>query len=183
MKRVFAVILMIMLAVTGSVGCAQEIRTRENTVVIGGIEEKITETMYVSPSGFTLWYPADMFAVAQDNENECITPVNAADGACYLMIVPVEIPVEEADAFIHEATGGYMEGEAEISEIQEGQLDSGLDVKSVQAVTAEEYHRYYLITGKGRVFCVTAIFPLEAAEGFGARMEQIIATFDVVTSE
>jgi len=181
MKRVFAFILACILMMTAGSAFAQE--TRERTVMLEGIEETITETMYLSPNGFSLWYPADLFKVVSEYGHETIVPADETIENVSLMIVPVDIPVEESEAFIYEATGGYMEDEAEISEVQEGKLDSGLDVKSVQAALAEEIHRFYLITGADKVFCLTAMFPIETAEGFGARMEQIISTFDIAAAE
>ena len=183
MKRVFVLILAIMLAVSGISAFALENATRQRAIMLEGIEETITETFYASPNGFTMWYPEDMFRIASEYNHEVFLPADETIENVSLMIVPVEIPVEESDAFIYEATGGYMEGEAEISDVREGNLESGIGVKTVQAVTNTEVHRYYLLAGKEKVFCLTAIFPIEAMEGFGARFEQLIATFDVAAEE
>ena len=182
MKRVSVLILAFILVICVCSAWAQEIITRESTVLLEGMDESI-ETRYDDPDGLTFWYSADLFAVSEEYGNIRLVPLDETIENMSLMIVPVDIPVEESEAFIHEATGGYMPGEAEISEITESKLESGLDVKHVQAVMQNEIHSYYLITGEDKVYCVTAIFPVEAAEGFGARMAHIISTFEIASAE
>lgn len=182
MKKTLAIILFVIMAVS-SIALASPVQTREGVIMLEGMEEPVTETLYESVNGFSLWYPADTFAIVQENGNDVIRPADASIEGVSLIIVPVDIPVEESEALILEATGGYMPGEAEISEIAEWQLESGLNVKSVDALCEGVINRFYLITGHDRVYCLTATYSLEAAEGFGARLDHIVATFEVVTGE
>lgn len=180
MKKVSAFILGFILVFCANPVFAQEMPARESGVVIEGIEETISETRYESENGFALWYPSETFRVYSEYGHETIVPLDETVDDVSLMIVPVDIPVDQAEAFIHEATGGYMPDEAVISEITEWKLDSGLNVKTVQATLAEEIHRFYLITGEESVYCVTAMFPLEALEGYGVRLERIVSTMEAV---
>lgn len=182
MKRALAIILFAILAVS-SIAFASPVETRESVIALEGMEEPVTETLYESVNGFSIWYPADTFAIVQEHGNDVIRPADASIEGVSLIIVPVDIPVEESEALIHEATGGYMPGEAEISEITEWQLESGLNVKSVDALCEGVINRFYLIAGSDRVYCLTATYPLEAAEGFGTRFDYIVATFEVVAGE
>jgi hypothetical protein len=179
MKRVYVFILAFIL-LAGSVACAQ---TRESVIILEGMEEKITETLYESPDGFRLWYPEDMFRIEDFYGNDRVLPADETVEGVELIVVPVDIPTEEAGAMIAEATGGYMEGEAEIGEIEEYSLASGLEVKSVQVLCEGMISRFYLITGNESVFCLTAMYPLEAAEGFGVRINAIVDTFETVSKE
>ncbi len=174
MKKVLAVLIMLTLVIFGS-ALAQ---TRESTIMIEGMEEKIVETRYESANGFSLWYPADMFKVEDFYGNDKILPADETIEGVELLIVPVDIPVEESEGLIQEAGGGYMEGEAEIGEIEKYVLESGLEVSRVEVLCEGVVNRFYLITGNDKVFCLTATFPLEAAEGFGVRFENIIAGFE-----
>ena len=175
MKKLSAIIVAVMLAFCAYTGNAQEIISGESLV--------LQEAVYESPNGFMIMYPADSFSISEEYGNDLIVPVDAALEGVSVMIVPVDIPVEESEGFIYEATGGYMEGEAVISEITGWQLASGMDVKHVQAMTAEEYHRFYLITGFDRVICVTVMYPIETPEETVSHLENIIASFEVITSE
>jgi len=175
MKKLSAIVLAIMLALCACTACAQEI--------VPGESLALAEALYESPNGFMLMYPADGFSITEQYGNDLIVPVDAALEGISVMVVPVDIPVEEAEGFIYEATGGYMEGEAVISEITGWQLASGMDVKHVQAEMAEEFHRYFLITGFDSVFCVTMIYPVGIAEETVTSLENIIASFAVITSE
>ena len=179
MKRVFAFILAFILMTV----CAAGAQTRESVITLEGMEEKITETLYESPNGFSLWYPDDTFMIGDFYGNDRLLPADETIEGVELIIVPVDIPVEGSEGMIYEAVGGYMDGEAEIGEIEEYSLASGLDVKTVQVLCEGIISRFYLITGNDRVFCLTAMYPLEAAEGFGARINAVVETFETVSEE
>lgn len=180
MKKVWILVLSLMLAVSGISAMAEPVPSREGTVIVEGMEEQVTEFQYESLNGFTFWYPIEYFMVVCENDYDVVYPADAEIEGVSMTIVPVEVPVEEADALLDEAMGGYMEGEAEIGDIQEMQISETVNAKTVDVICEDVVYRFYLITGNEKVFCLMATFPLEALEGFGTRLDSVVSTFEIL---
>lgn len=180
MKRVWILALSLMLAVSGMSAMAEPVATREGTVIVEGMEEKVTEVRYESLNGFTFWYPIDNFMVVYENDCDVVYPSDVEIEGVSMTIVPVDVPVEEADVLLAEAVGGYAEDEAEIGEVQEMEISETVSAKTVNVICEGTVYRFYLITGNEKVFCLTATFPLEALEGFGVRLDSVVSTFEIL---
>ena len=174
MKKLLAIALALVL--TLSMGALAETRTR--TDVIDGVQQQITETRYESAAGFSLWYRADAVEPLVNDFNDCFVPVGAGvDSDTVLLIVPVDIPLSEADSLIYEATGGYGP-EYEISVVYNEMLDNGMMMKSVSAYTDSSIDYYHLVTDGERVLCITALYTLESAEAYAAVFFDMISSLE-----
>ena len=65
-----------------------------------------------------------------------------------------------------------------MGEIQTFTLDSGLEAKSIEVLSGGVVYRYYFIPGSMLTLCVTAQFPEEATEGYGARIDEMVQSVE-----
>lgn len=177
MKKVLAILIVLTLSAACFAGFAEGADTRESVLIIEGTEEKITEQLYESFKGYSIWYSTDTFAIHSGIGYDTVSPIDASIDDVYMTIVPVEIAIEDADALLDEAVGGYDPENAIISDVSERQLESGFSVKSVEVQSEGMINRFYLICGNDKVFCLNAFFPEEAIEGYGVRLEAIVDSF------
>lgn len=180
MKKVLTLTLAIFMFLYAGIACAENVQTRESTVMIEGTEESITETLYESPQGFRIWYPADLFIVTHEDGNDYFGTVPGFVDAG-VAIVDGQMSYQAADEMLGAeiemsiANGGSMMGE-----IEEWKLESGVIVKHVEIIYGDNHNPVYNLYGSDRVFCISCYYPAEAAEGIGARIERMISTFELV---
>ena len=170
--------------------------TRVSVIEGEGIREEIVETLYTSEYGYNLWYPAellapvDMKAVGEKDgavymfdvfvpawylEVEEEVPANEL---IYMMIVPTDVPVEYADDFLLEATGGFDPGVAVIGEARELETDTDTVIKTIDVEENGVVFRYYLVMNAERMLCITTTFPVDALEGYAIHIERLVASIN-----
>ena len=90
------------------------------------------------------------------------------------------LTADDAEASLQEAS--YTEdADATVGEIESFTMDSGVSVSTVEVISGGVVYRYYFIAGDSLTLCVTAQFPEEATEGYGARMEEMVAGIEFAT--
>lgn len=90
------------------------------------------------------------------------------------------LTAEDAEASLQEAS--YTEdADATVGEIESFTMDSGVSASTVEVISGGVVYRYYFIAGDSLTLCVTAQFPEEATEGYGARMEEMVAGIEFAT--
>lgn len=184
-KKLFALALSVALALCAVAVCeTAQPETRETLVSIEGTEETIVETRFVSQSGYSLWYPADMFTCEEADGQARFVPVDGVEAMADvgMIVVPVDVAVEDADSLLGEATANYG-AEAAVGEAVEWTNESGASVRSVEVAQEQRVDRFYLVTGGDSVFCVTATYLPEMTEGFGARMETMVRTMEIAAAD
>lgn len=179
MRKVLIAALAAIIALGSAAATAEPVQSRESTIVVEGTEENITELLYESVNGFSLWYPVENFLIVHENGIDVVYPADEEIENVSMTIVPVDIPMDEAAALIDEAIGSYDAEKDTISDVTEGELDSGLNIKYVEVLSEGMVNRFYLVTGEDKVFCLNAAFPVEATEGFGTRLERIVFTMEL----
>ena len=203
MKKVLAVLLS--LALFGGAALAEtDAQTRQRDITVDGVTETIEETLFTAPSGYSIWLQDGWQlqfgmegAMAPENIPEggmpegipegddiadmemgfiadVYAPLDAQDAS--LTVQPTaDLTAEDADSFLGEAT--YTEdAEAVVSEISSFAMEDGSEARTVEVISGGVAYRYYFIAGDGLSLCVTAQFPEGDAEGYGARMEEMIAS-------
>ena len=185
MKKFVSVICAVLILL--SVFACAESETRTSVITVEGIEEEITETLHVSEGGYSLWYQADKFLLntaedqthlfAIDSTPEGVE-IGIGTSAAYLLVVPIDIAYEDTDAFLMEATGGFDPSVAVIGEPASETLENGIEIKTVTVTEEATAFTYYIVTNGEKVLCVSAICPIEALEGFGARFYDIVKTIE-----
>ena len=90
------------------------------------------------------------------------------------------LTADDAEASLQEAS--YTEdADATVGEIESFTMDSGVSASTVEVISGGVVYRYYFIAGDSLTLCVTAQFPEEATEGYGARMEEMVAGIEFAT--
>ena len=186
MKKLFSVLIAaVMLLTCFAAAEAIQPETRESVIMLEGIEETITETLHADEAGYSIWYQAELFALeAADGQAHFFAIDSTAEGEepglltsdSYLLVVPVEITQEEIDAFLMEATGGFDPEAATIGEVFRETLENGAELSRVSVFDETTAYSYYIVTNGDIVLCVSAICPLEAMEGWGARFDHMVKT-------
>lgn len=153
------------------------VRTR--VVLMQGEDEEITETRYYSPYGYELWYDANLVRL------------NSPEGAGYEEFVPIDpdalppvsLTIVLADAsedevgeLFNEAIADHANANWAMTDIWPDNLDSGLPCQVCEGFKDGVIIRLYQIRGALGTYCVTAMFPEEAIEGYGARLDVMIKT-------
>jgi len=179
MKKVLVLTLAMFMFVYTGIACAENVQTRESVVMIEGTEEFITETLYESPQGFLVWYPADLFAVTHEEGTDYFdTAPDFIEAG--VAIVDGQMSYQAADEMLEaEIEMSIANGGSVIGEIEEWQLESGMTVKHAQIIYGDNHNPIYYLYGRDRVFCVSCYYPAEAAEGIGARIERMVSTFEL----
>ena len=171
MRRFLAIVMVCVLALSMT---ALAESTRERVLVIGDAEQTVTETLHVSETGYTLWYPAELLEAQQDDINDCFYPVGDPEQTeSVLLIVPVEIDPSEAESFFAEATGGYGE-DSVIGAVEADTLDNGGELLRVEVVTGDFIDRFYMVKGESSILCITASFPEAASGDVGAYFDAMV---------
>ena len=153
---------------------------RERVISIEGMDETIVETSYVSANGFQLWYPADLLTVSEvDGQThfQLSEPVETLPDAG-LIIVPADVPVDEADALLQEVRDSYG-SDVQVSEIAAWTNESGVVIQTFEAWQSDRADRFYLAVGNDAVYCLTATYLPEMTEGIGARLEAMVRTLEI----
>ncbi len=179
MKKLISVLL----ALTMLFACASAEETvRVHEMMLEGMAEQVTETLYKSDAGYTIWYPSDYVTPGEQYGRPCFYPADAGEeSGVYFLIIPSDANPADAEALLAEAVGGFGP-EATVSEAQWTATESGALLGSVQADDAGVIYRYYLVTDDETMLMITSCFPAEAAEGFGVRFDRMAQTisFDKV---
>lgn len=173
MKRWMAAVLC-MLMLSCCVSAEETVRVHE--MLLEGINEQVTETLYQSGEGYEIWYPSDYLTPGEQYGHTCLYPIGAeGEGDTYFLIVPAQADPADAEALLSEAVGGFGP-DAQISEPVWTTNESGALLGSVQAEEDGVIYRYYLAAGAEELLLITSCFPAEAAEGFGARFDRMAET-------
>lgn len=154
-----------------------EVRTR--TVSMEGEPEDITETRYENPYGYSLWY-GDAFIIKQDDTDASMVefvPVDP-DALAPVSLTIARNEVEDGEALFEEALADHRAAGFEVGEIETGTLESGLAYRQCECVSEGVVSRFTLVEGDMGSYCVTATFPVEAAEGYGVRLDMAVKTIE-----
>ena len=178
MKKILAAILAFAMMLCAA-AVEESAVTREKIIMIEGTEEVIVETLYESPLGYRLWYPADWFTAYHEEACDFFDAIDE-EANVGVSIADQEITPEYADETltgeieIALANGGELVGD-----IRQWQLESGAIIKSAELIYGDNVNMIYYICVEDKVFCVACFYTVEAAEGFGRRIEEMISTFEL----
>ena len=179
MKRILAVILSIAMMLCAS-AIAESAVTREITFMIEGTEETIIETLYESPLGYRVWYPADWFVASHEEECDFFDAIDESANVG-VSIADGEMSPEYVDEMLAaEVEIGLANGAEMVGEIREWQLENGAIIKCAEMIYGDECNRIYYICCGDSVFNVACFCPLEAVEGYGMRIEQMLSSFEQI---
>ena len=182
----FVLALLILVAPCAMAGNLED-TTRKEKIMLEGMEEEIEAHYFSSERGYAFWYDPKVITPQPESEGvemDIFRPTNpdAIEG------VELTIHYENAQGYTFEQAkkdiektlqdnyGGFEKAAAVITEAYPYEVYSAHDGNSTILS--------YVIDNAGvGAFYVTAKYPIEATEGFGSRIEQMIGSFHILTPE
>lgn len=129
-------------------------------ISLEGLEERVAECRFVSTAGYALWVPEGVLRCALEDRGDCFVPEDPEAAEVELVIAPA------ADEEI--LTG----------DVRTETLASGAVLTWTEAERAGSIERTYLIELSEMRFRAVAVYPKEAAEGYGARLDEMLRTME-----
>lgn len=158
--------------------------------------EPIAKVHYNLTIGYMLFYGENEFR--QDYMYGRERFVLVEDEAASMLVSDTEVQADAIDALLNEAVGGYG-SDAVIGEptekLRKGERDghSGVAIKSIDAQAEGVVNRFYLVykpvadveaeAARLNVICLTATFPADKAEAYGAKFDALVDTIEVSLPE
>ncbi len=146
--------------------------------------EPIAAVLYNMELGYKLVYSEEEFTHGYKYGYDFFTAVDNEDAN--VLITSSEISADSVDALLGEAVGGYgpdaVIGEA-TEKLLEGEMHghSGVMIKSIQAQEDGIVNRFYLVYKPTQeadtvidILCMTASFPADQAEVYGAKFDALM---------
>lgn len=153
---------------------------REETINLEGTPETFLATQYTLPGRFSLWYAAaDFEPVPLDNGTRFQLLNNFLDAEVFLEVALAAEPGQPADHLLAEAQTAYQQEGWQIA-ADPAQITTLADAPMPGFIAAKDNQtaQVYLITLGTGTYQVTLRYPMEAAEGWGARMHHYTLTID-----
>ncbi len=182
MKRILMFTIALMMILASAFALAETIpATREETISVEGTPEQITLTLFESERGYSLWYDANMFAFIPADEGNDIDTFRPASSEAVENVGlyinysnQLDYTISEAgkDTAISLLDNGYQ-----ISKIDVASLFPQYEAQGFHGIKGDQVIEKYVVASQTGLFYLTLEYPLEAAEGFGARLIYTISSF------
>ena len=163
--RLLSVLLCLML----SLPCALS-ETRQGVISLEGTEETIEETLFLSPLGFSFWYPSDHLEVYQE-ETGGIEGVKVANPWSDDYMVLSVISEEDAGRYADELGANIVE----LSESSRVQLDVYRKLEN------GTYYFLTLIAQNGQYLSALGEYSEEAAEGNAKYFQKVLESVALIS--
>ena len=162
---------------------------KQMEIELEGMTEYIEVTQYIHEGSFCAWYDAAFFKPAPvENGVKFEMPDNSLSAEVSWSILDISEPDRahrtELDEYINEyERQGFMiealdgSGLFPLLRHEEG------SVQAFKAIKGTELARVYLISASRGTYLCTLLYPLEAAEGWGARMHQMLSTLEYLPAQ
>lgn len=178
MKR-FAALLIALCVASGCAALAETAVTRQEAITLEGIAEEITLTLYESRRGYSLWYDASVFLVTPEGQGsgmDTFRPSHANAAGVVEMTVQVldgtDFAAAQRETEHSLQQNGYAVTAADTNGKFTAQASAGF-----YGEMAGQVIESYLVQGGQGIYCITLLYPTEAAEGYGARLQAMLGTF------
>ncbi len=149
-------------------------------VETNGVLETVTQTRFVENGlGISFWYESEYLVVydsvgeTEDMATIFVNPV----GEDSMLPIYMEITSAQAlgmtpEQFLEEMPVIYSL--SDVGPVTEVVMDTGEDFSCRTGLKDDLYYEFYTITGSKVPLCIIVQFPLEAIEGYGARLDRLI---------
>lgn len=166
---------------TATENTAAETEATDETTTDAATDDAATETETAADDAATEADDTTAEAATDDGSFAADVYVPADNADVSLTVQPsTSLTADDAESSLQEAT--YTEdADATVGEIEAFTMDSGVSASTVEVISGGVVYRYYFIAGDSLTLCVTAQFPEEATEGYGARMDEMVAGIEFAT--
>lgn len=181
MKKTFIVLFALLLAL-GAAGVLAETAPaqREETINLEGTAETFLATQYTVPGQFSLWYgDADFEPAEVENGVRFSLRNNFLNADVYLEVIRVGEPGADANAALEQGTQAYRQGGWQLTPAAPESFPlENAQATGLVAAKDNQVARAYAVALPSGVYLVTITYPMEAAEGWGARMFHFALTLE-----
>lgn len=181
MKKVYIVLIALLLAAFAVSALSETaLPQREETIHLEGVEETFLATQYVKPGQFSLWYgDADFEPIEQESSVRFALRNNFLNAEVYLDIARVGEPGADINAALQQGTQPYRDGGWQLTAADPESFPlENAQVAGLVAAKDNQVIRSYAVALPSGVYLVTITYPMEAAEGWGARMFHFALTLE-----
>ena len=163
MKKKTAFVLALMILLTALLLPVSQAETREATIFLEGQEEMISETLYVSPLGFSFWYADDRLEAypgdAGDTEGVVVSALYSDDAMTLSMI-----PEEDAQEYVEDLGWNIAERSA----------GTRVQTDIYRELEDGRYYFLILIAENGKYMRAVGDYAEEAAEGNARFLSRVL---------
>ena len=158
---------------------------RNETIQLEGMPETLVTTQYTHDGWFTIWYDASRFVAEPTRDGVLFTLVDNRLGTDVSLKVEAVVDHAEYGELILEAErrNAEMEGWTIREDDAEGLFPlagEGAAVTGFTGTEADDLLRVYLLKVDGREVLAELRYPVQAAEGWGARMLYMLNTLEML---
>ncbi len=180
MRRTIAVLMACLLTVSLASGLAEAPLQREETIYLEGNEETFLATQYTLPGQFVLWYAdADFEPQEQEGGVRFALRNNFLDAEVHLDITRVDQPADNPEAALEQPTRDYQQDGWQVNPVEPDSFPlPNAEVAGFSAAKDNQIVRTYAVTLPSGLYLISMTYPMEAAEGWGARMFYFAMTLE-----
>lgn len=184
MKKKVLPLLAAVLLIVGLLACAEAPTpvTRQERILLEGNEEMITTTRFESYRGYALWIDMDYLTLIPEVEGLGMDLFRRPDMEDYRYEVAIYYSgwlgytfEEDAETTLQIMRDNYANAEAFDIEGTFGDLPAS----GFCATEGDMVYLHYLVDVGEGAYNIAVSFPQEAGEGFGARVIQMLGSFEV----
>lgn len=181
MKRLILIMLAMLLLSMPAVLAEQAPETRQETIRLEGMEERITTTRFVSPRGYAFWYDPEIIVPREADEGNDIDDFVRPDAVDDMYQLSVHYG--EALGYSFEQAATDVEQTMKESYSESGVIEKApfsFECQGFYGRSGDQTSLYYVVKAGDGAFYIHVRYPSEAAEGFGDRIGQMLESFEIV---
>ena len=173
MKRRVAMWLALLMLLGTLSGIAQQAPLqREDTITLEGTQEQFLATQYTRPGQYSLWYADADFEPTETQDGVTFAlRNNFLNADVHLDITRAGEPGTDAQAVLQQATQAHQQEGWQVTAAEENSLPlEDAQVMGFVASREAQIARVYTVALRSGLYTLTITYPMEAAEGWGARL-------------
>lgn len=186
LTRLFPTMILVLCIAFGAMAEANP-NTRVGTIEMEGTQEAVNEALFESPRGYQLWIDTDRFAYVEPDEGSDIDSFepllpDALDGVGLYINYSSQLGYT-LDMAREDVQKVLVENGFTVSELDAKPLFPDDIACGFHAIKGDMVVDKYIIAAKDGAFYLSLAYPIEAAEGFGVRLNHMASSFTLVDAE
>ncbi len=181
MKKTIIVLIALLLTLSLASALAETAPLqREETITLEGQEETFLATQFVQPEQYTLWYAdADFEPTPTDSGTRFALRNNFLNADVHLDVERVGGAGTAPDAALQAASQRFEQDGWQVTPAEADSFPLA-DVQTVGFAAAKDAQiaRVYTVPLASGLYTLTITYPMEAAEGWGARLFHVALTIE-----
>lgn len=154
------------------------------TISIEGMEETIDGKLLVSDLGYNMIYDSERFTYTNEDGIDSFMATNPDPEIYpYVYLNINRIDNTTLSDYVKQLEGSLSTGYKSVNRYNDVKVSGIYNAVQFRAITGDEWNssvrNYYLIESGSSIYLIEMQYFMEAAEGFGSRMDAILNTFTI----